>query len=327
MDDRFLSLMRRDPDPGFARGLRRRLGAGDPPPRAWALRPLPAFSIAIAALAVVSLFAFPAVRVSAQAMLDLFRVRKFAAIPFDDSRLEKLRSLGGDDANGMMPFDRRETVRDPGPPRIYPDPAAAGAAAGLTVRRPGFVPNGMALDTVAVNGAAEMRVAVSEPRLRAMLDALDLRDVTVPAGIDGKTVDVRTSPVVVQHFRAGRWSAALIQSMSPEVSVPAGLDVEQLAEIGLRVLGLDASEARRVARATDWRSTLLVPVPLNAGTFRQVTVHGQSGLLITTTGRGAAGPGPHRDGCMVLWNEGDRVFAIMGNLGSADAMEMAESVQ
>ena len=84
MDDRFLNSMRRDPDPAFSRDLRTRLQAQPATRDRWRLRPAPAVAIAIAAVAVVSLFAFPAVRVSAQAVLDLFRVRKFAAVSFDE---------------------------------------------------------------------------------------------------------------------------------------------------------------------------------------------------------------------------------------------------
>jgi hypothetical protein len=290
------------------------------------LRPAPAFGIAFAAIAVASLFAFPAVRVSAQAMLDLFRVRKFSAIQFDESRLEKLRALKDGDQTSMV-FDKPETVTEPGPPQVFSDPIAAGTAAGLDVRRAGYLPNGMSLDTVLVQGPGEARLTVREARLRALLDALDLRDVSLPMDLDGKVVDVKKPPVVIQKFDNGRWRAALIQCKSPEVSVPAGLDIERLAEIGLRVLGLDPGEARRVAQATDWRTTMVVPVPLNASTFRQVTIHGEPGLLITTTGRGAT-EGQHlRDGCVAMWTEGERVFAIVGNLGPGDTMEMAESVR
>ncbi len=327
MDDRFLKTLRRDPDPEFARDLRGRLRAQPPVRAGWRMRPVPALAGAFAAVALVSLFTVPAVRVSAQALLDMFRVRKFAAVQFDEARIEKLRAMQKGQEPGMMVLERRETVLDPGKPRVFTDPGAAAAAAGLNLRRPGFLPNGLAPDTVFVNGAAEVRFALSETKLRSLLDALDLRDVSVPMGLDGKTVDVRTQPVVIERFKGGRWTAALIQTMSPELATPAGLDVERLGEIGLRVIGLDAGEARRVAQSIDWRTTMVVPVPINASTFRQVTVHGQPGLLVTTAGRGAGENEPRRDGTVVMWSEGDRIFAITGNLNSSDVMEMAESVQ
>jgi hypothetical protein len=273
----------------------------------------------------VALFMIPSVRVSAQAALDLFRVRGFAAVEFDESRMEKLKSLEQD--NALMVFDRQEIVREPGPSRRYSSPEEAGAAAGIAVRRLGYLPYGLALDSVVVEGAGEARLSVSESKLRTLLDQLDLRDVTVPAGLEGQWVEVRKPPAVIQLFHSERGRAGLVQAVSPEVAVPSGLDIVQLAEVGLRVLGLDAGEARRIARATDWRSTLLVPVPMNASTFRQVTIQGHSGLLITTAGAPAEDGRRHRDGTIVLWTDGDRVFGLMTSLGAPDAVQMAESVQ
>lgn len=327
MDDRFLHQHRRDPDPRFARDLRERLRDTRAARPAWAPRLVPALAVACAAAVIVGLFAFPAVRVSAQAVLDLFRVKKFAAVTYDATRMDRLRSLADSGDASTMVFGHQETVLDPGPAQAFLDAGAAGAAAGLDVRRAGHLPGGLAPDSVFVQGAGEMRLMLSEQKLRTLLDRLELRDVTVPAGLDGKMVGVRKPPVVVQTFRDGSRKVALIQCASPELSMPAGMEVERLAEIGLRVIGLDASEARRVAGSTDWRTTLVVPLPLNASTFRQITVHGQPGLLITTASRADDDGHRHNDGVTVLWTEDDRVFAIVGGLGSSDAMEMAESVR
>jgi hypothetical protein len=119
----------------------------------------------------------------------------------------------------------------------------------------------------------------------------------------------------------------LVQANSPEVTLPTGVDLAQLGEIGLRILGLDPAEARRMASTIDWTSTLVVPVPSNASSFREVTVHGQRGLLVTTNGDPAGTPNGRRAGAIVMWTEGDRVFALAGNLDSMELMQMAESVR
>jgi len=325
MDDRMLHEYRRDPDPRFARDLRERLR------RLEGRRPLAARRVVrLAALAagvalVAALFTIPSVRVSAQSFLELFRVRRFAAVPFNESRFETLRSLEQGKDHGLLVLDKEETVLDPGPMRYVPSRQAASPEAGFAVSTPSYLPEGLVADSVFVQGAGAMRLSVSEAKLRAVLQRLDLSDVQVPTGLDGRWIEVKKPPVVFQKFRSPRSRRAmLVQARSPEVSVPAGWDVERLAEIGLRVLGLDTGEARRVARSTDWRSTLLVPVPMNASTFRQVTVHGQSGLLITTSTRGQ--DGIRREGTMLMWTEGERVFCLQGNLSGPDLMRMAESV-
>jgi hypothetical protein len=324
MDDRLLHEIRSAPDPRFARGLRERLRRQEEPRPAPPRRMAPLLAAAAAVTLVVTLFAVPSVRVSAESVLDLFRVRRFAAVEYSASRMETLRSLEKETA--LLVFDREEKLRDPGPRRHVPSLEAAGSAAGFRVSAPGYLPDGLAPDSVFIQDEGSMRLTVSESRLRTLLDRLELRDVAVPAGIDGRWIEVRQPPIVIQQFRGGGRRAFLLEARSPEVSVPAGMDVERLAEVGLRVLGLDAGEARRIARATDWRSTLVVPVPMNASTFRQVTVRGQSGLLITTASATGADGHRHREGTAVLWTEGDRVFGLQSNLGAPDVMQMAESV-
>ena len=319
MDERMLHEYRRAPDPRFARELREKLRQEERP------RGIPRLLVrglaaACAVGAVVAVFAVPSVRVSAQAMLDLFRVRKFAAVKFDESRFEALRSIEEDP--GRLIFDREEVLRE-GETRYISSRDAASSMAGFMVSAPRYLPEGLALDSMFVQEEEAVRFSVSEQKLRSLLERLDVKDVSVPKGLDGQWVEVRKPPVVMQRFRSERKKAVLIQAPSPEVSLPAGWDIEQLGEIGLRVLGLNAGEARRIAHATDWRSTLLVPVPLNAATFRQVTVRGHSGLLITMAGEAAR---RDREGGMLMWTEGDRVYCLRGNLSAPDLIQMAESI-
>jgi hypothetical protein len=320
MDDRMLHEYRREPDPEFARSLRERLRRHESSHARSARGTVRLLAGACAALVVVALFTVPSVRVSAQAFLDLFRVRRFAAVEFSESRMKALQSI--EKGGGPLVFDRQGKVLDPGPPRSVPSREAASAQVGFAVGAPTYLPEGLAADSVFVSGDGAMRLSVSEAKLRSLLDHLDLKDVSVPSGLDGQWIQVRKPPVVFQRFTSSKRRVVLIQARSPEVSVPAGWNIEQLAEIGLRVLGLDAGEARRIASSTDWRTTLLVPVPTNASVFRQVQVHGQQGLLITTTDR--SGDGRLRR--VLMWSEGDRVFCLQGDLSDTNLAQMAESI-
>jgi hypothetical protein len=286
-----------------------------------------AFRIAVAAAALAAvtvLFAVPSVRVSAQAFLDVFRVKHFAAVEFKESRRDLLASI--DKERGFLIFDRVEKTLEPGPPSYVASREAATARVGFDVSAPTFLPTGMVADSVFVQGEGAARMFVSEEKLRSLLQRLDLDDVKVPAGLDGQWVEVRKPPVVFQRFSSERRRAMLLEARSPEVKLPAGWNLEQLGEIGLRVLGLEERDARRIAKATDWRSTLLVPLPMNATAFRRVTVRGQSGLLITTTGEPAADGKRHRDRTVLMWSTGDRIFFLQGNLEAQELVQMAESI-
>ncbi len=323
MDDRFLHSTHREPRPEFARELRERLRNLEPPEARPRFRFRPALAAGFAVAALTILFLVPSVRVSAQAMLDLFRVRQFAVVEVDPVRLENLHSLK--DQNGaLLVFDHQETTK-PGPEQVYSTPEAAGAAAGLVLEKVTQPANGMTPGRISVEGAAEGSLTLHDAKLRAMLDQLGLSDVRIPSGFDGRPITVRKPPVAKQEYRAGTSRAMLVQARNPEVGLPPGADLARLGEVGLRVLGLDAGEARRIAGSIDWHTTLVVPVPLNASTFRPVTIQGRPGLLITLNGSVAVDG--ERRGSLVMWSEDDRVLALHTNLSGGDAVVMAESVR
>jgi hypothetical protein len=327
-DDRFLDDARRDPRPEFARGLRERLRSHEMPAtgRAWAgigLRPVLVGMVAV--VAAVAAFTLPSVRASAQAFLDLFRVRNFAAVSFDPERLKQLES-GKLDVKELL-GGQIESLKEPGAPRGVASAGEAGAMAGFVARQPTYLPSGFVADSAFVQGDAAARITIHGDKVRAVLDALDIRDLQLPPGLDGKTATVRVSPAVFLRYRNGENRLALVQSRSPEVDLPAGIDLPTLGEIGLRILGLAPAEARRIAQTTDWHTTVLVPVPTDASSFSQVDVNGNRGLLVETTRRPNTKDGRRQAGSVLLWSDGDMVFALTGRLNRVDLVQMASSVR
>lgn len=328
MDDRFLHQGRREPPPEFAAALRERLRAMEradaPEARGRARRLVPALAWAAGLALVSALFLLPSVRASAQAFLDLFRVRNVAAVRVDAARIEELRAKKIDP---LEILGRPEMLREPGPVKRFADAASASASAGYALLRPAGMPAGFALDSAFVQGETEARLTVDESRLRSLLETLDMHDVTLPPGLDGATVTAHVPPVVRLRYRRGDREASLVQAPSPEVRLPRGLDVAELGEIGLRIVGVDPAEARRIARSVDWHTTLLVPVPTDVREFREVEVNGHHGLMITSQ-RDPDSAKRHRGPVRVLlWSDGERVFAAGGDLSAADLVAMATSVR
>ena len=330
MDDQFLKDAWREPRPEFTDELRERLreqGSSEAPVHSrslWRRAPVIAATAALAASAAIAVF--PSVRASAEAFLDLFRVRNFVAIQFDSSRLEKLRSL--DQGGSLMVLDHADSMKNAGPPQMFTSVDEAGRAAGIDIRQPSHVPSGFALDTIYVDHESVGSVTINGAKLRALLDQLDLKDVEIPPGLDGQTITIRKPPIVVETYRRGGARLGLIQARSPEVALPPGTDLERLGEIGLRVLGLSSGEARKIAESIDWHSTLVVPVPINASSFRRVTVNGHPGLLVAC--ESGFGP-PHAErktgGNMLLWSDDDRVYGLVSGISGPELIEVAESVR
>ena len=330
MDDRFLNEQRREPDPGFARALRERLrGAEDEAP-ARGFRLAPALATAAGIAVVVLLFTVPAVRVAAQNALDLFRVHSFEGIEIDPARLDQLRALHdqiGKDPS-MMVLDQQDVIKEPGKPLDYPSADLAGNAAGLPgLKQPrGPLPNGMRFTKAQVQGEGIARHTLHAAKLRKVIELLGLTDVQVPGYLDGQKITVHMPPIVSQQFDNGTTHMTLVEAHSPELGLPPGADLKQLGEIGLRILGLDADEARRVAASIDWKSTLVVPVPTSAQSFRQVEVNGQKGLFIRCEMPDSTGA-RHRSGAVLLWTEGDRVLGMQSNLPGEDILDLAQSLR
>jgi hypothetical protein len=320
-NEAWLRALRTDPSPLFKAELRERLRAQEAAPldtrRDWPRRAL----VAAAAVLVVGVLIWvPGVRASVAQFVSLFRVINVVAVPVDSSRIERLKA---DDLQiGALIGEHVQVVQDPGPPLDVSSFADAAAAAGMTLATPQWLPNNTRVIETAVVGERVMRVTANSQRLQQVMDALGIRDLTVPAGLDGQVVNVHVPPVVMIRYdhQNGRRSR-LFQARTPQLTLPSSIDVQALGEIGLRILGLPPAEAKQFAHAIDWHTTLVVPVPPNASSFQQVEIAGHRGVLIQHQPRNQSPTST------IVWSTPERVFALVSIQGVADAMTMATSVR
>jgi hypothetical protein len=327
MDERLLEALKREPPAAFAERLRARLQAIPSPAvmrdePAWLTRK--ALVAAIAVVGVASLFTIPAVRASARAFLDMFRVVNFVAIPVERERIERLRSEQLD-----LPHligEQVTVLTDSGPPVPVTSIEAAAASAGIDVRVPSTLPSESSMRSIRVTGARAVRVVASTDGLRRLLASLNIDDVDVPSDLEGQTATIQIPPVVEIMYDRGERYFLVLQARSPMVSLPAGLDLPRLGEIGLRILGLDAAEAQRMAGDIDWHSTVLVPVPYNATSLNHVQVGEARALAIDVAMRRDA-DGRVEGARRIMWSAGGRVFAVEGNVPMTDLLEVARSVR
>jgi hypothetical protein len=322
VEDKFLRDLRAQPSPEFAARLRATLRTL---PNNAVARVAPAAGLkrwlaAAASLAVVGfVFTLPPVRAAAEAFLDLFRVRQFAGVQFDPQRLRDL------EASGISPeaiFGDVEGLATTVELVSYATAADAGAAAGIRVRTPAWIPPGFSPSSILVSPEREARITPNVAGLQAVLDTLGLADVELPAGLDGQTATVRVAPIVTQHYANGDRNVFVIQTRSPEVSFPAGVDLSKLAYAGLRVLGMSRDEAYRMSVTIDWRSTLIVPVPSQAVAYRPINVAGNEGLLIEGLAAGETHPGG-----VLLWSAAGETFAVTGAVSGEELLEIAQTMQ
>ncbi len=281
-----------------------------------------------ALLVLVLVFTFPPAQAAAQGFLDLFRVKRFTAITVDPTRIEQIK-------NSKIDFESLvgknvEVVKKAGGPQGVASADAASQAVGFKVRTPSQLPAGMTLVETLVKDESITRVAADTSKLQALLDALNIKDVKVPTKLNGATITIRTPATVMMRYKTNSDPIVLIQARSPEITLPEGVSMADLGEIGLRIFGLSASEARQFSKTIDWNTTLLVPVPANAASFREVGVRNTKGLLITTGGTGGLSvrsPNGARQQSLLLWSEGDMVFALDGGFAGPELVELANSLK
>ncbi len=334
MTEDFLSELREPPRPDFADELKRRLDAIESEeaerrithPLWFRLRP--AFAATLALAAVAAALSVPAVRASAKNLLEIFRVKRFAVVPVDPARIHKLQSQELD--LKTLISSQVEMLQAPGEPQEVPDVVTAQSQVGFVVAEPAHLPPDCSLAEIRVNGPGSFKATVDVAKITELAQALEVTDLDVPPALDGATVAVKTFPAAVLRYTRGKDEFRLFQAKSPEVTLPAGLDVQQLGAIGLQLAGMSPEEARLFAAKMDWRTTLLVPVPAAGGDFRDVSVGDVQGLLVTVRppARPAAEgqPARPRSQSVLFWSKGDRVFALEGPGRGIELLEMASSI-
>ena len=334
MDDQFLYDLREGPSPEFAEKLRRKLSeqvASAQTSRSPIWRKPAAVVLAAATVFLISL-SFPAVRAVAQQFLDLFRVQRFVAVSADPERLKQIQRIATEGLDLKSLLSRNvKIVMEPQPLQSVDSVEAAEQLTGLTVQLPATLPGELVQEQMLVGGEGALEFTADTALLQDVLDALDLRDVSVPQQLNGAVVKVRMPPRVITNYRrAGMARATLLQASSPEISLPLGVNLPEIVEIALRILGMSLDEARQYAYSIDWHGTLLVPVPADVASFREVEVGTSQGLLIEVSGQRSIGPsGSARgeQGSMVLWSNGGKVFSLAGTINKKDLLQMASAIE
>jgi hypothetical protein len=354
MEDIFLNALKRDPSPQFSAELQRRLRAqealsheerrqgvpgdheerrqgvpgdheerrqGVPGDRAQARRfPIRALAASLALIAVATgLLTVPAVRASVASFLALFRVTNIVGVRVDPARLDALqaqqldlRTLIGENA---------QVVQDPGAstPVVSLDQAAS--AAGYPLKLPAWLPKDARIIEMSVSGEGMVRLTANATRLRQVMDALGIRDLEVPAGLDGQILTARVPKGVMIRWEHEGRRTRFFQAPSPQITLPQGVDLAALGEIGLRILGLPPADAREFAKVIDWTGTLIVPLPASVNEMRRVEINGNPGIAVRYTNES----GSYTN--MVVWSAGGRIFGLVSLQGMENVMEMAYSVR
>jgi hypothetical protein len=301
--------------------------------RVFSAHPLPAWGGAAAIVVAVILTSFAPVRTLGQRVLNMLRVQRVTVVPVDFN----LAPGSGIQATiRQLISDQVVETLSPGKPVTAPSASEASKLAGFTVRT---LTSESIPPRISVEGEQAYVMTLNQDRLQEVVNELGRPDLKFPASINGATLAVHIGKGVFmrygncpdhssQHGAAeGQPSASslgcvmMVEVPSPIVSVPPGMDINQVAEIALQAAGMTASEAVEFCQTVDWTSTLVIPVPTRAGSSIQVSVDDVEGTLIT--GRSLHGRPPRYS---LIWVKNGIIYSLMGFGNSANAVALAGSL-
>lgn len=308
------------------------------------LRPL-WVGVCILALFAVA-FSFPPVRAWAGDLLAQFRIQKVAVVPVDNTRLNEIigRSPLGNQISQLL-SDAMTITAKPGKPRAAANAAQASQMAGFPVRLPASRTDAPQLT---VEGRAAFQLVVNRVRAQQLLDESGYGRFQLPASIDGAVIKVDIPSGVSAGYGdcpkpedlegilqdpSGASSSKgspgrrmincvmVVQIPSPTVDAPSDLDVKALAQMGLEFSGMSPEQARSFSQTVDWTSTLVIPIPRNGASYKQVPVDGVTGYLIQR-------PADDAPQYALIWVKNGIVYAVAGMGSNTDrALEMGNSLK
>ena len=252
---------------------------------------LAAAAVALVSLVVGTLFA---TRAAAQRLATLLRVERTEGVRVSaDSPLLLMRSF------------QLEVVTPPGQPQRVAD---AGAAAGLTRFTPRFIQDAAlgAPSRILVSGPLVARLTLNREELQRGLARMKVNRVVPPAWDDAR-IDVQQSASVIASWP----NLTLTQTEPHTISVPEGFDVRALTEIALRIMGLGAQAAQRLATRSENLTAIIAAGPEDE--VREVSIGSNRGTLLHDVGqRGAL------QKRVLYWATPDRLFVLTADASCSD---------
>jgi len=195
-----------------------------------------------------------------------------------------------------------------------------------------------------VSGEHKINVTVDRARLQAIASEAGHSELTLPQSLDGATlgVDVPRSvnaqygtcpgPTTATNAIASNITGPtptttqfsdcvrLHEGPSPVVNIPSGLDVANLAQIGLETGGMTPTQARDFLQTVDWKATLTMSVPRFLRAYEEVKVAGTQATLLSMAGR--RGPG-----YTLVWAKDGLAYTLTGFGDSSQAVGLANSIK
>jgi hypothetical protein len=284
-------------------------------------------------------------------LLFISPVRGLAAKFFASLRIPKPQAVSVDvsafsSTNGNRTLQQmisqmissKTNVTEDEPDASAGDKDAAAKLAGFAVTLPGLRKD---LPKIMVQGGHAVDMSVDRSKLQTIFDEAGRHDLVLPSNLDGAAATLKTPRSVRAQYGncpappstiSGQINGppppsadnndCLVVTEGPAsvVSSPAGLDIQQLVEIGLELSGMSPNQTQQFLKNVDWKSALSLTMPRFMRSFETVQIDGGPGVLVNTLGR----RGPTY---MLIWVRDGIAYSLTGYASASDATALANSLR
>jgi len=255
-----------------------------------------------------------------------FQPTKVQPVPITLSDLQALSQLGN---YGTLTWTKEPNLQ------VTPSAADAASLSGLQAPTVSKLPTGVSsIVTYGAMSKAEATFTFSAAKAAAAAAASGKTLPKMPASMDGATLTITIGPAVGEIYgnlnqpqpsgtdttlpsQISLPQLIVAKSVSPTVS-STQVEAKTLEGYIVSLPGISDELKKTINAIGDGSSTLFIPVPVEFGTSKTVTVQGVDGVALgDNTGVGSA----------VVWVKDGHVYAVAGTIKQSDAIEIANNLK
>jgi len=281
---------------------------------------------------------FAPVRAIANSFLGLFRVEQFTIVQVNPADLPE--QLGSSSQLEYL-LTQNLQIEERGEAYQVADKNEASQRVGFEVR----LPTGMIkpLNSLDVQPGGQVTFVVDSARVQLILNEIGRSDIQIPEEVDGALVTLEIPDGITTQYGNCEYDLerlreagydpddpkipqlpdciTLVQLPSPTITAPTELNLVEIGEAYLQLLGMSAEEAHEFAQKVDWSTTFVVPLPNYGTAFQDVSVDGVSGVLISQE------LDEHTSQFMLMWVKDGIAYVLTGPGGKSTALNIARSLR
>lgn len=298
------------------------------------------YTVAVAAAVVLAgLFSLSPVRSFADQVLQVFRVNQVQVLHFDPADVQQLQ-------NALQASGQKIDTASFGifTNQQLQDCSLVGANTatldGQTITVPAAIGVYQRTGDLQLTQGSKLLATPKVDAINSFLTSLGSKSL-LPANLEGQTFTMQIPGSVSATFEQPGVAGPLIlhRSLSPALTVPAGVDVAQVRDALLAIPILPENMRNTLAGIDIYGGTLLIPdfIDSRGGSIESVTVNGNQGVLITPPPGAKTGPPgllkpgvfpEHQiNGKALIWPQGSVWNCLEGNFTPDQAVALAASIQ